>query len=185
MGQIISGITRLLYSEPHPMILMLGLDRSGKTTILYRLKLGQVMATIPTGSGFNVETVKIKNSKLTVWDIGYSDMMVPLWSHYYYTDSVGVVFVVDSSDVERIEEASNILSEVLSDEKLKKKPLLVLSNKVDLVKSKNTTEMTDLLCLQKYKDREWFIQETSATTGLGLEEGFYWLAKNIMKTNKG
>ena len=123
MGQIFSCITRLLYSEPPPKILMLGLDASGKTTILYKLKLGQSVNTIPT-AGFNVETVKIKNRSLTVWDIGYCDKMLSLlWSYNYdYSDCVGVVFVVDSSDVERIEEASSLLSEVLSDKKLQRKP---------------------------------------------------------------
>ena len=41
---------------------MLGLDAAGKTTILYKLKLGQSVNTIPT-VGFNVETVSYKNVK--------------------------------------------------------------------------------------------------------------------------
>ena len=36
---------------------MVGLDAAGKTTILYKLKLGEVVTTIPT-IGFNVETVE-------------------------------------------------------------------------------------------------------------------------------
>lgn len=52
--------------------LMVGLDAAGKTTILYRLKLGEVVTTIPT-IGFNVETVKYKGSTVTVWDVGGKD----------------------------------------------------------------------------------------------------------------
>ena len=48
---------------------MVGLDAAGKTTILYKLKLGDVVTTIPT-IGFNVETVEYKNIEFTVWDIG-------------------------------------------------------------------------------------------------------------------
>jgi ADP-ribosylation factor protein 1 len=50
---------------------------------------------------------------------------------------------------------------------------------MDLPEAKNTTEVTDRLCLHKYRDREWFIQETCATTGEGVVDGFQWLAKNI------
>ena len=50
--------------EPRRM-LMVGLDAAGKTTILYKLKLGEVVTTIPT-IGFNVETVEYKNIKFTV-----------------------------------------------------------------------------------------------------------------------
>merc|ERR1712226_1037887 len=63
-------------------ILMVGLDAAGKTTILYKLKLGEVVTTIPT-IGFNVETVEYKNLSFTVWDVGGQDKIRPLWRHYY------------------------------------------------------------------------------------------------------
>src|SRR3569833_64894 len=62
-------------------ILMVGLDAAGKTTILYKLKLGEVVTTIPT-IGFNVETVEYKNLKFTMWDVGGQDKLRPLWRHY-------------------------------------------------------------------------------------------------------
>ena len=61
---------------------MLGLDSAGKTTVLYRLKMGNNLATLPT-VGFNVETVKYKNVYLNVWDVGGQDKIRPLWRHYY------------------------------------------------------------------------------------------------------
>lgn len=48
---------------------MLGLDAAGKTTVLYRLQVGEVVTTIPT-IGFNVEQVTYKNLKFQVWDLG-------------------------------------------------------------------------------------------------------------------
>lgn len=71
-----------LFKKKELRILMLGLDSAGKTTILYKLKLGQPVATIPT-VGFNVEEVTIKNVKLNVWDVGGQDKLRPLWRHYY------------------------------------------------------------------------------------------------------
>ena len=48
---------------------MLGLDAAGKTSILYKLKLGELVSSVPT-IGFNVETVDYKNLHFTIWDIG-------------------------------------------------------------------------------------------------------------------
>ena len=178
MGIIISSIMKLFSSETPSRILMLGLDAAGKTTLLYKFKLGEVVTTIPT-IGFNVETIENNNTSFSVCDIRFRDRIFPLWRHYYEgTDAV--IFVVDSTDAERMEENKNILFEkILSDEKLQNTPLLVLSNKVDLPGSKNTTEVADKLCLHKLRDREWFIQETCGLTGEGIMDGFEWLAKNI------
>jgi len=62
--------------------LMLGLDAAGKTTILYKLKLGEIISSVPT-IGFNVETVEYKNIKFTVWDVGGQEKIRLLWRHYY------------------------------------------------------------------------------------------------------
>ena len=61
---------------------MLGLDTGGKTSILYKLKLGEVVTTIPT-IGFNVESIEYKNYKLVVWDVGGTEKIKPLWRHYF------------------------------------------------------------------------------------------------------
>ena len=58
--------------------LHLGLDAAGKTTILYKLKLGEIVTTIPT-IGFNVETVVYKNLKFQVWDLGGQTSIRPYW----------------------------------------------------------------------------------------------------------
>ena len=76
-----------------------GLDAAGKTTILYKLKLGEIVTTIPT-IGFNVETVEYKNIQFTVWDVGGQDKIRPLWRHYF-SNTQGLIFVVDSNDRDR------------------------------------------------------------------------------------
>lgn len=87
---------------PECRCLEIGLDASGKTTILYKLKLGEVVTTIPT-IGFNVETVDIVGLKLTVWDVGGCDKIRPLWRHYYQNTQV-LIFIVDLNDDERFGE---------------------------------------------------------------------------------
>ncbi len=82
MGAQISRMMGKILGSKEMRLLMLGLDAAGKTTILYKLKLGQDVTTIPT-VGFNVETVTYKNVKFNVWDVGGQDKIRPLWRHYF------------------------------------------------------------------------------------------------------
>lgn len=59
-------LAKLKWGKQERRILMVGLDAAGKTTILYKFKLGEQVTTIPT-IGFNVETVEYKNLKFTIW----------------------------------------------------------------------------------------------------------------------
>ena len=88
-----------------------------------------LVKTLPVG--FNVETVTYKNVKFNVWDVGGQDKIRPLWRHYY-TGTQGLVFVVDSQDRERIDEAKQELHRILSDREMKDCLLLVFANKQDL-----------------------------------------------------
>ena len=69
MGLAISKLLESLFTKKEMRVLMLGLDAAGKTTILYKLKLGEVVSSVPT-IGFNVETLEYKKTKFTVWDVG-------------------------------------------------------------------------------------------------------------------
>lgn len=82
MGGQLSKMMGKIFGSKEMRLLMLGLDAAGKTTILYKLKLGQDVTTIPT-VGFNVETVTYKNVKFNVWDVGGQDKIRPLWRHYF------------------------------------------------------------------------------------------------------
>src|SRR6202044_2904207 len=97
MGNVFANLFKGLFGKKEVRVLMVGLDAAGKTTILYKLKLGEVVQTIPT-IGFNVETVEYKNISFTVWDVrGQSKIL--LWKHYFQ-NTKGVIFVVDSTDRE-------------------------------------------------------------------------------------
>ena len=72
-----------------------------------------------------------KNVKFNVWDVGGQDKIRPLWRHYY-TGTQGLVFVVDSQDRERVDEAKQELHRILSDREMKDCLLLVFANKQDL-----------------------------------------------------
>lgn len=158
---------------------MVGLDAAGKTTILYKLKLGEIVTTIPT-IGFNVETVEYKNISFTVWDVGGQDKIRPLWRHYFQ-NTQGLIFVVDSNDRERAEEAQEELSKMLQEDELREAALLVFANKQDLPNAMTAAEITDKLKLNTFRGRTWYIQGTCATQGTGLYEGLDWLSGELSK----
>jgi len=103
------------------MVTIVGLDYSGKTTLLYLLKLGQIVPTT-SSFGFNVETVDIpisssKRFRMTGWDIGTGcGGLQYLYGtvRFYLEMSSALVWVVDSCDRNRLPESINSLSRVLS-----------------------------------------------------------------------
>jgi ADP-ribosylation factor protein 1 len=126
MGNLSTFFQRLV-SKKNVRILMVGLDGAGKTSILYKLKMGESVATLPT-VGFNVENIEHKNVHFTVWDVGGQDKIRPLWRHYYSTTDA-IIFVVDSNDRSRMSEARSQLHKMLNDPDLNDAILLVFSNK--------------------------------------------------------
>lgn len=159
-------------------ILMLGLDAAGKTTLLYKLKLGEVQKTIPT-IGFNVEQVEYCNISFTVWDVGGQDKLRSLWRHYY-TGTQGLIFVVDSNDIQRVDLAKQELYRLLSADDLKDCILLVFANKQDLPNALKAQELAAKLDLQSLHNI-WYIQPCCAQDGTGLYEGLDWLSNALAK----
>eukprot|EP00040_Diaphanoeca_grandis_P038234 m.256084 g.256084 ORF g.256084 m.256084 type:complete len:183 (+) comp34048_c0_seq1:66-614(+) len=180
MGNLFQKALQGLFGKKEMRILMVGLDAAGKTTILYKLKLGEIVTTIPT-IGFNVETVEYKNISFTVWDVGGQDKIRPLWRHYFQ-NTQGLIFVVDSNDRERVSEAKEELARMLAEDELREAILLVFANKQDLPQAMTAAEITDKLNLHSLRNRNWYIQATCATNGEGLYEGLDWLStalKNV------
>ncbi|KAL3687213.1 hypothetical protein R1sor_013522 [Riccia sorocarpa] len=177
MGQLLATLIGRLVGPRELRILMLGLDAAGKTTVLYKLKLGESVCTIPT-IGFNVETVQYKNINFTMWDVGGQYKIRALWRHYF-TGTEGLIFVVDSADTERIQEARDELHTLLNDSELAHVTVLVLANKMDLPQAMNVAEITDKLQLTSLRQINWYIQSCTATSGQGLYEGLDWLGRAL------
>jgi ADP-ribosylation factor protein 1 len=177
MGMLFTKLWSRMVGSKEMRILMVGLDAAGKTTILYKLKLGEVVTTIPT-IGFNVETVEYKNISFTVWDVGGQDKIRPLWRHYYQ-GTQGLIFVVDSNDRDRVEDAREELNKMLDEDEMREAVVLVFANKQDLPNAMPAAEVTDKLGLSNMRNRQWFIQSACATTGDGLYEGLDWLSRTL------
>jgi len=194
---------------------MVGLDAAGKTTILYKLQLGEIVpppphylmhtprsqqfafqsssallqhvtncmqvTTIPT-IGFNVETVVHDNITFTVWDVGGKDKIRPLW-RLYYQQMQGLIFVVDSNDIERLEDVKKQLYLMLNESELRHCPLLIFANKQDLCNAMRVDELTQRLGL-KSLSIPWHVQPCCATAGEGLYEGLDWLSHAMHDKSK-
>jgi ADP-ribosylation factor protein 1 len=173
MASRIRTMLTKLFGTPEYRLLIMGLDASGKTTILYKLKLNEIVTTIPT-IGFNVETMTHNNTTLTIWDVGGRDKIRPLMRHYFQ-NTQGLIFVVDSHDRDRLEEATEEMKRVLMEDELREIPMLIYLNKIDRPHGLKQDDVIKEMRLNTIRDRQWFLQPCSACTGDGLHEGLNWL----------
>lgn len=126
--------------------------------------------------GSNVEEVSRGGLKLECWDLGGQDSLRDTWTAYF-TNTDGVVLVVDCSNRFVLPKVKRELQLLLVNEDLKDVPLLVLANKQDIgtIAPNELIEELDLVSVQ----RPFHIQGCCAVTGEGLEPGFLWLADAI------
>lgn len=134
MWQIWNWFLNLLYQwnlyQKNATILFLGLDNSGKTTLLKMLKEGRVTQSAPTFHP-NEEELVMDSIKFRTIDLGGHQQARRLWNDYYVTCDA-LVFLIDTADHSRFEEAKNELHRILYDDKLSTVPILILGNKIDL-----------------------------------------------------
>jgi len=169
-----------LYPKSDFRLLILGNDASGKTNIAYQMKLGEFITTMPT-IGFNVETIRINESDITMWDVGGCDKIRPLGRHYYKgTDAL--IHVFDVTDPDRFGFALDMFNKTLEEAELKGVIVLVFFNKMDMSFDMPTlTEQEHVVKgeLLKHSSVLFHIQRCSAKANTGLQEGFDWLQKAL------
>ena len=177
MGNSLKKMFDTIFGNREMRVVMLGLDAAGKTTILYKLHIGEVLSTVPT-IGFNVEKVQYKNVLFTVWDVGGQEKLRPLWRHYF-NNTDGLIYVVDSLDRERVNKAANEFRQILDDPLMRNSAILIFANKQDLKGSLTPAEVCEALGLMDLKGRQWHVQASVAIRGEGLYEGLDWLSNTL------
>ncbi|XP_024372119.1 uncharacterized protein [Physcomitrium patens] len=177
MGNTFRKLFDSIFGNKEMRVVMLGLDAAGKTTILYKLHIGEILSTVPT-IGFNVEKVQYKNVEFTVWDVGGQEKLRPLWRHYF-NNTDGLIYVVDSCDRERIGKAATEFQQIINDPLMRNSAILVFANKQDMKGALSTAEVCEQFELFNLKNRRWQIQGTCAPKGEGLYEGLDWLATTL------
>ncbi len=185
MGGAVSAARSLFdkyFGNVDMRVVMLGLDAAGKTPILYKLHIGEVLSTVPT-LGFNVERVQYKNVVFTVWDVGGQEKLRPLWRHYF-NNTDGLIFVVDCLDRDRVQRAKEEFYSIINDAFMKNSAILIFANKQDLRGAMTTSEIVEAFDLPNLRGRRWHVQASCATQGLGLYEGLDWLSSTLTKMRR-
>ena len=159
---------------------MFGLDDSGKTKILYLLKLQEEVQTIST-IGFNCEDINNPNWEkgISIWDVGGKEKIRPLWVHYF-ANSNGLIWVYDLSNKERYEESKNELKKILNSPDIGDNlPLLIYANKSDLNADGNKKEYFIEGIEDYLNNRPYYIVECNIYNIESYKEGLDWLYNNL------
>ncbi len=176
------SIDKFIFGPPPSRVLLLGLDAVGKTTMLYKLKLKETVATIPT-VGFNVETVQLtKNATFTIWDVGGGAKIYPLWRHYF-NGTQGIMYIVDASDSSRFSEAKRWLDMLLDSDELVDVLIFLLANKQDLPHAISPSEVAMAMGLDDagVDGGRVRVRGTSTMTGDGVQEAMMELHEMIQR----
>ena len=168
---------RSLFFRQEMEITLVGLQNSGKTTLVHVLSAGSYSEdTIPT-VGFNMRKVRKGHVSIKIWDIGGQPRFRSMWERYCRGVNA-IVFVVDAADIERLETARTELHGLLEKSTLKEIPVLVLGNKNDLPDALGADQLIERLGLSALKNNEVSCYSISAKNSTNLDVTLQWLLKH-------
>ncbi|KAK9300799.1 hypothetical protein QLX08_006653 [Tetragonisca angustula] len=171
MYTLLHGLYKYLVQKDEYFILILGLDNAGKTTYLEAAKT-KFTKNYKAGVRFNF------------WDLGGQEELRSLWDKYY-AESHAVIYIVDSSDREKISESKETFDRVISSEHLIGVPLLVLANKQDVPDCMGVREVKPIFNQNAHLigRRDCMVMPVSALNGDGIDEGIHWLVDCVKRNN--
>ncbi|KEQ95648.1 hypothetical protein AUEXF2481DRAFT_679745 [Aureobasidium subglaciale EXF-2481] len=173
---MLSILRKARLKDKEMRILMLGLDNSGKTSIVKNI-MGEDINTVSPTLGFIIKTIDYDGYKLNIWDVGGQKTLRTYWKNYFEkTDTL--IWVVDGTDRERIDDCRQELEGLLLQERLMGASLLVFKNKSDVAGCMSSEEIRKALRLDAIHTHRWNIMECSALTGLNLQEGLQWVVQD-------
>ncbi|XP_030533108.1 ADP-ribosylation factor-related protein 1 isoform X2 [Rhodamnia argentea] len=188
MFSLLYGLWKYLFTKTEFHVLILGIDKAGKTTFLEKLKSIYLnMESLPPDRivptvGLNIGRIEVSNTKLVFWDLGGQPGLRSIWEKYY-EEAHAVVFVIDAASPSRFEDSKSSLEKVLRNDDLQGAPLLILANKQDLAEAVSADELDRYLDLKKLDERVYMFEAVSAYDGLGIKESVEWLVE-VMERSK-
>ena len=126
-------------------VLVVGLDRAGKTALISQLLNLPVEEDMPT-EGSKLSMAEIGQKAYSIWEVGGGEKYRKSWTHFVQDTNL-VIFVVDSADKSRFQLASFELKKLLADDRLHGIPLIVVANKQDLPRAVEALELFKMLDL--------------------------------------
>ena len=188
MANCYNWLKRMREPSRKVTLVMVGLDNAGKTATIRGIQGNNPQDVAPT-MGFSKVDLKQGKFEMTIFDLGGDKRIRGIWKNYY-SESHGVVFVVDSTDVQRTQETRETMAEVLQHPRISGKPVLVLANKQDKEGALAEDDIIENLTLEKLVNENKClcqIQPCSAILGYGkkvdksIKKGFNALLNNIAK----
>lgn len=180
MGLLDKLISLFSMKKRDANLLVIGLDNSGKTSIINFFKPQDAKShTIVPTVGFNVEKFNAKSLNFTTFDMSGQGRYRNLWEHYY-KEADAIVFVIDSSDKIRLIVAKEELTALLAHPSIRSRniPILFFANKIDMKDALSAAKIKSELDMDKIT-RPWYVCGSNALTGEGLSEGIDWLAQQL------
>ena len=160
-------------------VVLVGLENSGKTTLLSVLSDGKPVETAPT-IGLNVKMVKRGGVQMKCWDLGGQSQYRQEWGRYTRGCNV-IVFVIDANAIHLLPDAKAELHRLLEDRELATTPLLVVSNKIDLEPHASEQVLIKELNLDYISDNPWIIIPCSALKVINIDNIVSWLVNQADK----
>jgi len=168
---------RSLFWKQEMELTLVGLQNSGKTTLVNVLASGQFNEDMLPTVGFNMKKITKGNVTIKLWDIGGQPRFRSMWERYCRGVNA-IVFVVDAADTDKLEEAASQLHELLGKPPLTGIPLLVLGNKNDLPEAIGVDEVIEKLNLKSITGREVCCYSISAKNQVNIDMTLDWLIKH-------
>mmetsp|Transcript_28455 Transcript_28455/g.71467 ORF Transcript_28455/g.71467 Transcript_28455/m.71467 type:complete len:182 (+) Transcript_28455:269-814(+) len=173
MGNVLDWL-RDIFWDREMEVTLIGLQNSGKTTLVSVLASGEFVSdTIPT-VGFNMRKVQRGGVTIKAWDVGGQPRFRSMWERYCRGVSA-IVYVVDAADHEKFSVSAKELHELLSKPALEGIPLLVVGNKNDLSNAVGEKELVTALNLTEIKSREVACYSISAKNQVNIDKTLQWL----------
>lgn len=189
MFTLLYGLWKYLFQKDEYFILILGLDNAGKTTYLEQTKTkftkgykGISPHKITTTVGLNIGRIDIHGIRLNFWDLGGQEELQSLWDKYY-AESHAVIYIIDSSDKDRLQESKLAFEKMVASEALHGVPLLVVANKQDVPDCMTVTEIKQVFRESNHLigRRDCHVLATSALCGDGINEGIEWVTHCVKR----
>lgn len=183
------GFYKYMFSKTEFHVLILGIDKAGKTSLLEKLKEvylnleGLPPDRIVPTVGLNIGRIEVRNTKLVFWDLGGQPGLRSIWEKYY-EEAHAVIYVVDANCPSRFEDSKSALEKVLRHQDLQGAPLLILANKQDLSTAVSSEEVARYLDLKKLDERVYMFEAVSAYDSRGIKDSVQWLVDAMEKSKR-
>ncbi|CAB4255827.1 similar to Saccharomyces cerevisiae YPL051W ARL3 GTPase of the Ras superfamily required to recruit Arl1p to the Golgi [Maudiozyma barnettii] len=193
MFHLVKGLYANWNRKEQYSVLILGLDNAGKTTFLETLKNQSSLKSKPLDKitptvGQNIALIPVPNKPnilLKLWDVGGQESLRAMWPEYY-SQCHGIIFVVDSSDSERMDECKRTLTSIVMDDEAEGVPILMLANKQDRPDRLEIQDIKEIFnqIAEHLSARDSRVLPVSSLTGEGIMDALDWMVLRLERNKK-